>query len=41
MLSLNREAFYDMSLSGTQVVEFNIVSKDVYIQLIVDYNNRL
>ena len=41
MISLNHETFYSMPLSGTQVDEFNIVDKDVYILLIVDYNSRL
>ena len=41
MISLNLETFYNMPLSGTQVAEFNIVAKDVYILLRVGYNSRL
>lgn len=35
MISLNHAAFYDMSLSGTQVAEFSTVAKDVFILPIV------
>lgn len=35
MISWNHEAVYDISLSGTQVAEFSLVTKDVYILLIV------
>lgn len=35
MISVNHEAVYNISLSGTQVAEFSLVAKDVYILPIV------
>lgn len=41
MISLSHETFYNMPLSGAQVIQYQLTLKDVCILLIVDYNSRL